>query len=172
MWWNLLLCAPLAVVTHTGPEAPRPQAGLPRRLSTLEGGVAFAGGEGVSWAGCRSAWLLKNGVGLELGVATVPQVLPMGALLVVPDLDAVAALPLGARTALLLRGGASAFAAVAVGNDSGAGAIGGFNLGASLLLEASPRHGLRVDYTARRIDGVAFSSVSLAFVSMGGRLRQ
>lgn len=130
---------------------------LGRSAVQFDGAIAWAEGGALPLVGMRFSRFASRRVGLELGVTTPPQAIAWG-LVLMPDVDAVVAVPMGSGTAFLARGGVSAVAGMRGGE---AGAFPGVNVGAGLLMKASRSTAVRLDYTWRAFPGVSFSTATL-----------
>ena len=110
--------------------------------------------------------LRQNRVGFELSLATIPMTVPLGMLVLAPDVGAAYNVSLPGAT-LLVKGGASLLLA---GSPYGfAGGVGGY-FGAGAIVRLGPRVGLRLDVTQRYLstDGdVASRTLPLLGMSMG-----
>lgn len=160
MAWHKVLAMAALALASVAPLSAEESPLRGRRAFQFDGAFAWAHGEGLPLLGVRYSRFPMRGVGWELGVATPPQALSSG-LILMPDLDAVVALPMGSRAALLARGGVSGIVGIV---DGGAGGIPGVNLGAGLLVKDSRNVGVRLDYTWRAFPGATFSSVTLGMV--------
>jgi hypothetical protein len=89
----------------------------------------------------RFSGLRPGGVGPEVGISLFPQVLPMGALVLAPDMGASYSISLPGAT-LLLKGGASALTLLA----PQAGELRpGLHVGGGLIFRLDNRTGIRLD---------------------------
>lgn len=137
------IAAALALVMPTGFAAA--QSGF-----SAEVGVLTAPGEGagaVLQVGLRVVFVQTRSVGVDFAIATIPEGIVEGVLLLTPDFDLTAAIPLGLKTWLLPRGGVSAL--VGVGGGA-AGAVLGFNVGVGILGAIGASMGARLDVGYRR----------------------
>jgi len=110
--------------------------------------------------GVRVSPARANAVGVGFSFDAIPQVLAEGAFVGLTDLSLVGTLGLAREARLELRGGGSALVGIGGG---GAGVLGGYHLGAGLVLDPNGSVGLRVDYTYRRlqVDGESYPLPSL-----------
>ena len=103
--------------------------------------------------------------GADISVATLPDAIAAGFVVLILDADVTYGTPRGEQP-----GGVIFFprAGLSVIAGSGGGALIGFNVGAGILAKVSPKLGLRLDYIHRRLseDGELYplSSVSIGFV--------
>jgi hypothetical protein len=106
--------------------------------------------------------LQRNAPGIEIAVATLPEAVVYGIVLLGVDLDAAFLLAPTQTVGLVGRAGASVIAGAGGG---GGGAVFGYNIGGGILMRASSRAAVRVDYTHRRftLDGDKLSLPSLTF---------
>ncbi len=134
-----------------------------QRMSSLEVGVVAPGNGSLLQAGYRFSALQRNGPGIEIAVATLPEAVVYGIALLGADLDAAFLLAPTETVGLVGRAGVSVIAGAGGG---GGGAIVGYNIGGGILVRAASRAAVRMDYTHRRftLDG---DEVSLPSLTLG-----
>jgi len=132
-------------------------------------GTVTAFEDAVIQVGFRAAPSRGGVGGLDLSIATFPDAVAAGVVVLILDLDFTFGTPRGEQLGSVIffpRAGFSVLAAGGVGGGGG-GAVAGFNVGAGVLAKVSPRLGLRLDYIHRRLmdDGELYplSSVSIGF---------
>jgi hypothetical protein len=104
----------------------------------------------------------------DFAFATIPDYLLHGTLVFLMDLGVTYGAPRDSSPVYVFpHGGVSMLGGVGLTNGGG-GAVVGYNFGAGLLVHASPRLGVTVDYTYRRISGgeVALSSLTFGLMFM------
>jgi hypothetical protein len=125
-----------------------PRAVTAQSSFTIEAGLVTALEDAsLLHIGIRAAFAKARQVGVDFAVATFPEGVVEGVVLLTPDLDVTVPIPFGESAFLMPRVGASAL--VGFGSEGG-GAIGGYNLGLGVMGAASPRMALRLDLTYRR----------------------
>ena len=131
-----------------------------QRMSAVELGVVAPGHGRVLQMGYRFSALDRNALGIDIAVATLPEALTYGIVVVGADLDAAFLLSPTPALGFVARAGVSTIAGAGGG---GGGAVFGYNIGGGVLLRAWSHGALRVDYTHRRFstDGDQLSLPSL-----------
>ncbi|MGH7644773.1 MAG: hypothetical protein ACREMR_04215 [Gemmatimonadales bacterium] len=131
-----------------------------QRMSAIEVGLVAPGDGQLLQVGYRYSVLGRNGPGIEIAVATLPEAVVYGVVVLGADFDAAFLLSPTPEVGLVARGGVSTIAGAGGG---GGGAVFGYNLGGGVLVRAWSQGALRVDYTHRRfsIDGDRLSLPSL-----------
>jgi hypothetical protein len=127
---------------------------------SLEVGALSAYEDATVQVGFRLTPARAGKTGIGVAFATFPDALAEGALIGLLDVDVAHGVSVREEKVLVLpRFGASVIGGI---GDGAAAAAVGFNIGAGVLALTSPRLGVRLDYTYRRVPwDVAFSSVSL-----------
>ena len=113
----------------------------------------------------------RGGIGgADISVATLPDALAAGFVVLMFDADFTYGTPGGVEPGSVVffpRAGLSVLAASGL-SEGGGGAVIGFNVGAGVLAKVSPKLGLRLDYIHRRLSEhgelYPLSSVSIGFV--------
>jgi hypothetical protein len=135
---------PLAVLTLV--LAP---ASLPAQSSvSLQAGAMTSEDLNAFEVGVRFSPSRVNSVGVGFSFDVVPQAFSAGAFVALADLSLAGNVALSPQARLELRGGGSALAGIGGG---GGGAIGGYHVGAGLLVGGAGPIGVRLDYTYRRL---------------------
>ncbi|MGH7418998.1 MAG: hypothetical protein ACREKB_14595 [Candidatus Rokuibacteriota bacterium] len=131
-----------------------------QRMSALEVGVVAPGEGSLLQMGYRYSVLGRNAPGIEIAVATLPEAVAYGVVVLGADFDAALLLSPTPEVGLVARAGVSAIAGAGGG---GGGAVIGYNVGGGVLVRAWSQGALRVDYTHRRfhIDGDRLTVPSL-----------
>ena len=116
----------------------------------VDGGVTTLGDgyESISIfeTGVRFGSLRRKRVNADVRLATAPQALTFGALVLAADIDAAYVLPLGKGIDATPRAGFSMVAAVSSG---GAGAVPGINYGVGVVARLTAPLAIRFDYSHR-----------------------
>lgn len=152
----MLLLGMLALTSRSASAA--------QTVSSFELGLtAFEGDVRLAQLGARVASAKPNALGGEFAVATTPQGLAEG--IVVVGLDFSLSYTRAIQRDLLLvgRGGASALAAFGVG---GAAGVPGYHFGFGVVVREQRSTGVRVDYTLRKIPG-DYGAWSLSSLTLG-----
>ena len=154
--WVAALVA-LFLTLPTEARAQRSQSVEMGIITVFEDEALFLLGYRVTYA--------PRGAGVDFSIATWPEGIVNGGLLLLPHLDLTAPIAVGSRAWLLPRAGLSAI--IAVGGDGGGG-IAGYNIGIGLMGRISERHGLRFDVTYMRpVGDDAVEDVGLTTLSIG-----
>jgi hypothetical protein len=151
-------------------QAPLAPPAASRMVYGIDFGAVTAFDDAVIQVGFR-AMPSRGGIGgADISIATFPDALAAGVVILTFDADFTYGTPRGDHEGSVVffpRAGLSALAAGGVGGGGG-GAVFGFNVGAGLLAKVTPKLGLRLDYIHRRLmdDGELFplSSISVGFV--------
>ena len=134
----------------------------------VEGGALSAFEESVFQLGLRVT-PSRGGYGsVDFTFATFPDFLVHGTFVFLMDLGATYGAPRDSSPVYVFpHGGVSMLSAIGLSNGGG-GAVVGINFGAGLLVPASPRLGVTVDYTYRRFSGgeAPFSSITFGLMFM------
>lgn len=113
----------------------------------------------------------RSGLGVDVTLATVPNALAAGLLLLAPDVGIARLFPIGGG-ALILKSGPSA---VIVGAGSGAGGAFGVHVGAAALFRVGNRLGIRAEVVPRfyTFEGGSFqlTTFGIGFTSLPERSR-
>lgn len=121
---------------------------------TVDGGVTTLsdGYESASFfeTGVRFGSLRSKRVNADVRIATAPQALTLGALVIAADIDAAYVLPLGRGLVATPRAGFSMVAAV---GSSGAGGVLGINYGVGVVARLTEPLAVRFDYSHRTFLG-------------------
>lgn len=135
---------------------------------SIEFGALTAFEDATVQLGFRAAPSVADKPGADILLATFPDALAHALLLFILDADVAYGARLSDQLTLFPRFGGSMIAGG--GGDAGAGAAWGYNLGAGLLMRASPTLGARIDYTHHVFVGgggtLPASSISIGFVWM------
>lgn len=139
-----------------------------QRAQSVEMGYLTIDEDALFLVGYRVMFAPK-GAGVDFSIATWPEGIPEGGLLLFPHLDVTAPIAVGSRAWLLPRAGLSAIIGASVGSGGGGGALAGYNVGIGLMGRMSERHGLRFDVTHMRLigddadEGIGLTTFSIGF---------
>ncbi|HEV2669481.1 MAG TPA: hypothetical protein VGU74_00150 [Gemmatimonadales bacterium] len=133
----------------------------------VEAGALHGFDQSVFQLGLR-ATPARGGYGsVDFAFATIPDLLFDGALVFLMDLGITYGAPSDSSPVYVFpHGGVSLGAAGSLSGSGGGGAVAGYNVGAGLLLSASPSLGFSLDYTYRRFTSgqVPVSSITIGLM--------
>lgn len=159
--------APRSFVLAALLALPFAPAAAAQRAFSVEGGVVTAFEDAAVIMGIRASHARVGAAGVDFSLATFPDGLVEGFVLLLPNLDLATAAPVGERAWLLPRFGVSALVGV---GEGGGGAIPGFNVGIGLLGHVAERAGVRLDVTYIRLisdgDSAGFTAITFGFAWM------
>ena len=135
---------PFAVLTI----ALAPVALAAQSSVSLQAGAMTSADLNAFEVGVRFSPSRVNTVGVGFSFDVVPQAFSAGAFVALTDLSLAGNVALAPQARLEFRAGGSALAGVGGG---GGGAIGGYHVGAGLLVGGAGPIGVRLDYTYRRL---------------------
>lgn len=129
----------------------------------VEGGALSGFGESLFQLGLRVT-PSRGGYGsVDFAFATLPDILLNGTLVFLMDLGVTYGAPRDSSPVYVFPHGGVSMLGVTGLSSGGGGAEAGINVGAGLLMLASPRIGVTVDYTYRLISGGEFPLSSITF---------
>lgn len=135
---------------------------------SLEGGLLTAfENEAIFQFGFRITAARVGVPGLDFSIATFPEALVSGFILLTPDLSITYPVPVGERVWLTPRVGFSAFVGFGLDDGGGAGGLPGYHAGIGVLGQTNEKTGLRLDLTHRRLLDGGNQSESMLVVSFG-----
>jgi len=135
---------PFAVLTL----ALAPVALAAQSSVSLQAGATTSADLNAFEVGVRFSPSRANSIGVGFSFDALPQAFSAGAFIALADLSLAGNVALAPQARLELRAGGSALAGVGGG---GGGAIGGYHVGAGLLVGGVGPMGVRLDYTYRRL---------------------
>jgi len=121
-----------------------PSRAAAQTAQSIEFGAITTFDDATVQLGFRAAPARANHTGADIFLATFPDALAHGILLLLMEADATYGVPLGKDLSLFPRAGLTL---IAGGGGGGGGAAFGYNFGVGLLGRASPTLGVRIDYT-------------------------